>query len=134
PGQASPGQNVAAQPGRPTGAAVGQPVTPAQTEIQVANAPASAAVPKPQPKTFTLPAQRRPEPARGGVLLDAPGAVPAGTAVSLPNATLPTGAFAAPPPPTPQASAPQLRTGGDLQQALLIRKVAPVYPPLAKAA
>jgi len=127
----SPGQ-TANQPGRPAGTAAPQPATPVDPAAQAVNPPVNPPAPKPQPKTFTLPApQARHQPARGGVLLDAPGAVPGPTAVGLPSASLPTGAFSAPPPPAP---APQPRTGGDLQAAVLIRKVAPVYPPLAKAA
>jgi protein TonB len=133
PGTSPPVQNIAAQPTRPAGAAAPPPAAPVEASTQAANVPATPSTPKPQPKTFTLPAQRRPEPARGNVLLDAPGAVPAPTGVGLPSAGLTAGAFPAPPPP-PAPAAPQLRTGGDLQPAALIRKVAPVYPALAKAA
>jgi protein TonB len=49
------------------------------------------------------------------------------------------GVPAAPPPPpvkeAPKAATPQrIRVGGNVQQANLIRKVQPVYPPLAKQA
>jgi len=51
------------------------------------------------------------------------------------------GAVAAPPPPPPPPKAvekpvtPQrIRVGGNVQQANLLRKVQPVYPPLAKQA
>jgi len=49
------------------------------------------------------------------------------------------GITAAPPPPpvkeAPNAATPQrIRVGGNVQQANLIRKVQPVYPPLAKQA
>jgi protein TonB len=39
------------------------------------------------------------------------------------------------PPPPPKAAAPQrIKVGGNVQAANLIKKVAPVYPPLAKQA
>jgi protein TonB len=49
------------------------------------------------------------------------------------------GISAAPPPPpvkeAPKTATPQrIRVGGNVQQANLIRKVQPVYPPLAKQA
>ena len=45
---------------------------------------------------------------------------------------------AAPPPPpvkeAPKAAPQRIRVGGNVQQANLIRKIQPVYPPLAKQA
>jgi len=128
---------VTAQTGfaRPQAVAA-SPAGPTPPEAQPAPIPA----PRTQPRAFTLPAQGAGpvEAARGGVILDAPGAVPGAVpgnaGLSLPSAGLP-GAFPAPPPaaaPAPQAAQP--RSGGDLQPAVLIRKVAPAYPPLAKAA
>lgn len=70
-----------------------------------------------------------------------PGSVP-GAAPAIPGGTIgilaPAPAPVAPPPPIRQASSsatpPRLRVGGIVQQANLIRRVQPVYPPLAKQA
>jgi periplasmic protein TonB len=68
----------------------------------------------------------------GGVPGGAPGGVIGGIISSVPQA--------APPPPPPVKEAPkpvvpkQIRVGGNVQSAKLIRQPKPVYPPLAKQA
>ena len=66
----------------------------------------------------------------GGVPGGAPGGVLGGVLGALPNA-------APPPPPVKEekkATPSRIRVGGNVQQANLIRKVTPLYPPLAKQA
>jgi protein TonB len=78
-----------------------------------------------------------PPPSSAGVVGGIPGGVPGGAGGvmggilgSVPNA--------APPPPPPvvkkEAGPQRIRVGGNVQAANLIRKVTPVYPPLAKQA
>jgi protein TonB len=94
--------------------------------------PAKAAV-----RTFTPPPGRRADPEVRTALIEAPAALPPGT-VSLPGtaaisvtANIP----AIPPPPGKETLAPQrISVGGNLEAANLIRKVTPVYPPLAQKA
>lgn len=66
----------------------------------------------------------------GGVPGGTPGGVIGGIISSVPSA--------APPPPPPVKQDPpkpvRIRVGGNVQQANLIKKVTPVYPPLAKQA
>lgn len=66
----------------------------------------------------------------GGVPGGAPGGVIGGIIGAVPAA--------APPPPPPKVEKPvtpqRIRVGGNVQAANLIRKVTPVYPPLAKQA
>ena len=66
----------------------------------------------------------------GGVPGGAPGGVLGGVLGAIPNA-------APPPPPVKEekkAAPSRIRVGGNVQQANLIRKVTPLYPPLAKQA
>src|SRR5580692_9318195 len=66
----------------------------------------------------------------GGVPGGAPGGVLGGIIGAVPNA-------APPPPPVKEekkATPSRIRVGGNVQQANLIRKVTPLYPPLAKQA
>jgi len=64
----------------------------------------------------------------GGVPGGAPGGVIGGIIGAVPTA-------APPPPPQKKDPTPQrIRVGGNVQAANLIRKVQPVYPPLAKQA
>jgi protein TonB len=66
----------------------------------------------------------------GGVPGGAPGGVLGGIIGAVPNA-------APPPPPVKddkKAGLQRIRVGGNVQQANLIRKVTPLYPPLAKQA
>ena len=76
-------------------------------------------------------------PTSAGVVGGVPGGVPGGTAGgviggiigSVPSAAPP------PPPPPPKPQTPsRIRVGGNVQAANLIKKVVPVYPPLAKQA
>jgi len=67
------------------------------------------------------------------------GGVPGGGPGGVLGGILGAGISAAPPPPpvkeAPKPVTPQrIRVGGNVQQANLIRKVQPVYPPLAKQA
>ncbi|MGA2212795.1 MAG: energy transducer TonB, partial [Bryobacteraceae bacterium] len=58
----------------------------------------------------------------------APGGVLGGIIGAVPSA-------APPPPPVKTVTTPQrIRVGGNVQQANLVRKVTPLYPPLAKQA
>jgi protein TonB len=66
----------------------------------------------------------------GGLPGGAPGGVLGGVLGAIPNA-------APPPPPVKEekkAAPSRIRVGGNVQQANLIRKVTPLYPPLAKQA
>lgn len=92
----------------------------------------------PAPREFTPPPQTeqpRVEPTRA-VVLDPSSAAPAGISaparVNLPpvNVLPPPGATT----PSSKGSQPGLPTGGKVQPALLLKKVAPVYPPIARTA
>jgi protein TonB len=61
----------------------------------------------------------------GGVVGGIPGGVIGGVVGGLPEAPPP------PPPPTPRAP---VRTGGQIQAPALIKRVPPVYPPIAASA
>src|SRR5579864_1166703 len=78
-----------------------------------------------------------PPSASAGVVGGVPGGVPGGTAGgviggiigSVPSAAPP------PPPPPPKPQTPsRIRVGGNVQAANIIKKVVPVYPPLAQQA
>jgi protein TonB len=82
-------------------------------------------------------------PATGGVGVvgGVPGGVPGGTPGGVIGGILGSVASAAPPPPPPPVKVVEkpkevqrIRVGGNVQQANLIRRVTPVYPPLAKQA
>jgi len=79
-----------------------------------------------------------PPSASAGVVGGVPGGVPGGAAGGVIGGIISSVPTAAPPPPPPKvekAAAPQrIRVGGNVQAANLIRKVTPVYPPLAKQA
>ena len=81
-----------------------------------------------------------PPSASAGVVGGVPGGVPGGTAGGVIGGIIGSVPTAAPPPPPPpkveqKAATPQrIRVGGNVQAANLIRKVTPVYPPLAKQA
>jgi len=77
-----------------------------------------------------------PSSAIGGVIGGVPGGVPGGISGLSVLGAIPT---AAPPPPkvveAPKPVTPQrIRVGGNVQLANLIKKVNPIYPPLAKQA
>jgi protein TonB len=79
-----------------------------------------------------------PPSASAGVVGGVPGGVPGGAAGGVIGGIISSVPTAAPPPPPPKvekAATPQrIRVGGNVQAANLIRKVTPVYPPLAKQA
>lgn len=80
-----------------------------------------------------------PPPASAGVVGGVPGGVPGGTAGGVIGGIM-GGVPAPPPPPPPVKKEPEkpkterIRVGGNVQAANLVRKVTPVYPPLAKQA
>ena len=91
--------------------------------------------PKSVPKDIAVIREEELPPPASGVVGGVPGGVP-GSAGGLGNilGAMPT---AAPPPPKPVEKPPtpqRIRVGGNVQAANLIRKVTPVYPPLAKQA
>ncbi len=75
-----------------------------------------------------------------GVVGGVPGGVPGGTPGGVIGGIIGSVPTAAPPPPPPVKEAPkpvtpkQIRVGGQVQAAKLIRQPKPVYPPLAKQA
>jgi protein TonB len=73
-----------------------------------------------------------------GVVGGVPGGVPGGSSGGVIGGILSAVPTAAPPPPPPKVEKPvtpqRIRVGGNVQAANLIRKVTPVYPPLAKQA
>jgi protein TonB len=75
-----------------------------------------------------------------GVVGGVPGGVPGGTAGGVIGGIIGSVPSAAPPPPPPVKEAPkpvtpkQIRVGGNVQAAKLIRQPKPPYPPLAKQA
>jgi protein TonB len=84
-------------------------------------------------RTFTPPAMPAPKRIDDGpaVVLDASTILPGATEIK-PVVVLPE--MNAPPPPEPTPSQPprQVRIGGQIQAANLIKRVAPIYPPLAR--
>jgi protein TonB len=97
--------------------------------------------PKSIPKTVAeIKEEELPPPTAGavGVVGGIPGGVPGGTAGGVIGGILGAVPTAAPPPPPPKVEVKKevqrIKVGGNVQQANLIRKVTPVYPPLAKQA
>jgi protein TonB len=98
--------------------------------------------PKSIPKTIAeIKEEELPAPTGAvGVVGGVPGGVPGGTPGGVIGGIIGAVPTAAPPPPPPKVEAPKpkevqrIRVGGNVQQANLIRKVTPVYPPLAKQA
>ncbi len=75
-----------------------------------------------------------PQTAAVGVVGGVPGGMPGGTPGGVLGSIL-SAAAAPPPPPPPQATTPKrIRVGGQVEQAKLIFKPTPEYPPLAKVA
>src|SRR5579883_2710745 len=77
--------------------------------------------------------------ASAGVIGGVPGGVPGGAPGGVLGGIIGSVGAAAPPPPTvkeaPKPATPQrIRVGGNVQQANLIKRVTPQYPPLAKQA
>jgi protein TonB len=76
-----------------------------------------------------------PQTAAVGVVGGVPGGMPGGTPGGVLGSILSSAAVAPPPPPPPQATTPKrIRVGGQVEQAKLIFKPTPEYPPLAKVA
>jgi protein TonB len=100
--------------------------------------------PKAIPKQIAMIKEEELPPPSGaaGVVGGVPGGVPGGTVGGVIGGIISSVPSAAPPPPpppvvkeAPKPAAPQrIRVGGNVQNAKLIRKVMPTYPPLAKQA
>jgi len=98
--------------------------------------------PKAIPKTIAMIKEEElPPPSAGaaGVVGGVPGGVPGGTPGGVIGGIIGSVPTAAPPPPPPvkvekKQEVQRIRVGGNVQQAKLIRKPMPVYPPLAKQA
>jgi protein TonB len=82
-----------------------------------------------------------PPPSSAGVMGGVPGGVPGGTPGGVIGGIIGGVPSAAPPPPPPPVktvekpkSPDRIRVGGNVQAANLIKKITPVYPPLAKQA
>jgi protein TonB len=102
--------------------------------------------PKAVPKQITeIKEDEAPPPSAGGI--GVVGGVPGGVAGGVTGGVLgsildsaPRAVAVLPPPPPPKKEAPKevaptrIRVGGSVQQAKMVRRVAPVYPPLAKQA
>lgn len=86
--------------------------------------------------------EEMPPPSAGaaGVVGGVPGGVPGGQGGGIIGGIVAAAPVAAPPPPPPvkvvekPKEIQRIRVGGNVQQANLIRKVTPMYPPLAKQA
>jgi TonB family protein len=81
--------------------------------------------------TIQLRNEGSPSGVAGGVITGVPGGVISGVAGVLSEATPPVAATEIPPPANGEM---RIRVGGNVQAANLIRKVTPLYPPLAKQA
>jgi len=93
--------------------------------------------PKTIPKEIAnIKEEELPPPSAGSVVGGVPGGVPGGAPGGVIGGIIGAVPTAAPPPPVEKkAAAPtRIRVGGNVQAANLIRKVQPVYPPLAKQA
>jgi protein TonB len=93
--------------------------------------------PKTIPKEIAnIKEEELPPPSSGSVVGGVPGGVPGGAPGGVIGGIIGAVPTAAPPPPMEkkQAAPTRIRVGGNVQAANLIRKVQPVYPPLAKQA
>lgn len=81
-----------------------------------------------------LGAQLAPAFSRGGSGIDVGPGVPLGTGLGIPTAAPPPPVAAPPASKAPPAPPVQIRKGGRVQEALMLHRILPVYPPLAKAA
>ena len=95
--------------------------------------------PKVIPKQIAMITEEEAPPASmGGVVGGVPGGVPGGSSGGIIGGMPLVAAPPPPPPPPPKKEAPKpperIRVGGNVQAANLIRKITPVYPPLAKQA
>jgi protein TonB len=69
----------------------------------------------------------------GGVVGGVPGGVPGGSAGGVLGGII-GGVVGSNLPPPPHAPPARIRVGGNVQQAMLVRQVLPIYPPIAKTA
>jgi protein TonB len=97
--------------------------------------------PKQIPKEIAMIKEDEPPPPSAGVVGGVAGGVPGGAGGGVIGGIIGGVPSAAPPPPPPPpkkeekpATPQRIRVGGQVQAANLIRKVTPVYPPLAKQA
>jgi protein TonB len=95
--------------------------------------------PKTIPKEIAnIKEEELPPPSSSGVVGGVVGGVPGGAPGGVLGGVLGAIGNAAPPPPPvkeeKKATPSRIRVGGNVQQANLIRKVTPLYPPLAKQA
>ena len=96
--------------------------------------------PKQIPKEIAnIKEEELPPPTSSGVVGGVPGGVPGGAPGGVIGGIIGSMPSAAPPPPpvkdaNKSATPQRIRVGGNVQAANLIRKVTPVYPPLAKQA
>ncbi|HEY3742878.1 MAG TPA: energy transducer TonB [Bryobacteraceae bacterium] len=96
--------------------------------------------PKKIPKQIAMITEEEPPPASAGVMGGVPGGVPGGSAGGIIGGILGGVPSAAPPPPPPKKeevkpkTPDRIRVGGNVQAANLVRRIVPVYPPLAKQA
>lgn len=96
--------------------------------------------PKKIPKQIAMITEEEPPPASAGVMGGVPGGVPGGSAGGIIGGILGGVPSAAPPPPPPKKeevkpkTPERIRVGGNVQAANLVRRIVPVYPPLAKQA
>jgi len=141
-GEVSRESVLAARKPAPTGQTPAQPTETAQVQTpvptpaeQAAAEPPQAA--KPQPKAFTPPpTPQHQDPGEGRIILMEPVPSIAG-APAVPNATILPERANILPPPQPAAAPPKppasrIQVGGKLQSAMLLRKVEPTYPQLAR--
>jgi periplasmic protein TonB len=92
--------------------------------------------PKVIPKDIAMIKEEDLPPPSSGVVGGVSGGVPGGSMGGVLGGIVGAVPTAAPPPPPPKAAPKpsRIRVGGNVQAANLIRKVVPVYPPLAKQA
>jgi len=91
--------------------------------------------PKSIPKDIAMIKEEDLPPPSSGVVGGVSGGVPGGSMGGVLGGIVGAVPTAAPPPPPKAAPKPsRIRVGGNVQAANLIRKVVPVYPPLAKQA
>jgi len=106
-------------------------VKPVARLIQAGKLLAPRAIPK--EVNIIKEAEMPPDVSVGGVVGGVPGGVPGGQAGGVLGGILGGSAGSNLPPP-PKEAPKRIRVGGQVQQASLINKVQPVYPPLAKQA
>lgn len=120
------------------------PPPPAQTQVKVVDTPTTFTPPTKPPEKIPDPTTVQSKPVVTAVQsTGVPGGVPGGVAGGVPGG-VPGGTGAAPPPPppppppkpdpTPPPPPKELKVSGGVLQGSAIRKPAPAYPPIAKAA